>query len=113
MAPTGGLEPPPSGFVARCPLQLGDVDEMAPLTGLDPATSRSTGGCSSELSYSSVVRAPGLEPGLVPGKNRVPYQSGVARVVSREGIEPPVSEDDWVTARCAPWRDRLMGGDRM
>jgi hypothetical protein len=39
------------------------------------------------------VRAPGLEPGLVRGKSPVPYQSGVTRVVGREGIEPPVSID--------------------
>ena len=56
-----------------------------------------------------MVRAPGLEPGLVRGKSPVPYQSGVTRLgVGREGIEPPVSIDGWVTASCAPWRDRPM-----
>jgi hypothetical protein len=54
------------------------------------------------------VRAPGLEPGLVRGKSPVPYQSGVTRVVGREGIEPPVSIDISFTDCCAPWRDRPM-----
>ena len=31
-------------------------------------------------------------------------------MVGREGIEPPVSEDGWSTASCAPWRDRPMTG---
>lgn len=68
----------------------------------------STGSCSSRLSYGGVVRALGLEPSLVRGKSPVPYQSGVTRVVGRGGIEPPVSEDGWSTASCAPWRDRPM-----
>ena len=55
-----------------------------------------------------MVRALGLEPSLVRGKSPVPYLSGVTRVVGREGIEPPVSEDGWSTASCAPWRDRPM-----
>ena len=54
------------------------------------------------------VRALGLETSLVRGKSPVPYLSGVTRVVGREGIEPPVSEDGWSTASCAPWRDRPM-----
>jgi hypothetical protein len=68
----------------------------------------STGSCSGRLSYGGVVRALGLEPSLVRGKSPVPYLSGVTRVVGREGIEPPVSEDGWSTASCAPWRDRPM-----
>lgn len=52
------------------------------------------------------MRALGLEPSLIRGKSPVPYLSGVTRVVGREGIEPPVSEDGWSTASCAPWRDR-------
>ena len=40
----------------------------------------------------------------------MPYLSGVTRVVGREGIEPPVSEDGWSTASCAPWRDRPIRG---
>ena len=62
-----------------------------------------------------MVRALGLEPSLVRGKGPVPYQSGVTRVVGREGIEPPVSDDGWSTASCAPWRDRPVRdrcGDR-
>ena len=56
-----------------------------------------------------MVRAPGLEPGLVRGKSPVPYQSGVTRLgVGREGIEPPVSIDGCFTDSCAPWRDRPM-----
>ena len=62
--------------------------------------------CYHSLSYDGTVRALGLEPSLVRGKSPVPYQSGVARRVGREGIEPPVSEDGWSTASCAPWRDR-------
>ena len=58
------------------------------------------------------MRALGLEPSLVRGKSPVPYQSGVARRVGREGIEPPVSEDGWSTASCAPWRDRPNCGAR-
>lgn len=38
-----------------------------------------------------MVRALGLEPSLVRVKSPVPYQSGVTRMVGREGIEPPVS----------------------
>ena len=45
-----------------------------------------------------MVRALGLEPSLVRGKSPVPYQSGVTRMVGREGIEPPVSDDGWSTA---------------
>ena len=40
----------------------------------------------------------------------MPYRSGVTRIVGREGIEPPVSEDGWSTASCAPWRDRPACG---
>ena len=47
------------------------------------------------------MRALGLEPSLVRGKSPVPYQSGVTRVVGREGIEPPMSDDGWFTASCA------------
>ena len=57
-----------------------------------------------------MVRALDLEPSLVRGKGPVPYQSGVTRVVGREGIEPPLSEDGWSTASCAPWRDRPIAG---
>ena len=67
------------------------------------------------LSYGGRVRALGLEPSLVRGKSPVPYQSGVTRMVGRGGIEPPMSEDGWFTASCAPWRDRPMRdrcGDR-
>ena len=56
------------------------------------------------------MRALGLEPSVVRGKSPVPYQSGVTRAVGREGIEPPLSEDGWSTASCAPWRDRPMTG---
>ena len=55
-----------------------------------------------------MVRAPGLEPGLVRGKGPVPYPSGVTRAVGREGIEPPVSIDGCSTGSGAPWRDRPM-----
>jgi hypothetical protein len=81
---------------------------VAPPTGLEPVTFCSTGSCSGRLSYGGVVRALGLEPSLVRGKSPVPYRSGVTRVVGREGIEPPVSEDGWSTASCAPWRDRPL-----
>ena len=54
------------------------------------------------------MRALGLEPSLFRGKSPVPYLSGVTRAVGREGIEPPMSEDGWSTASCAPWRDRPM-----
>ena len=81
---------------------------MAPPTGFAPATSGLTGRRYHWLSYGGVVRALGLEPSLVRGKSPVPYLSGVTRVVGREGIEPPVSEDGWSTASCAPWRDRPM-----
>ena len=70
----------------------------------------------SRLPYSSVVRALGVEPSLVRGKSPVPYLSGVTRVghsepmVGRGGIEPPVSDDGWSTASCAPWRDRPVAG---
>ena len=47
------------------------------------------------------VRALGLEPSLFRGTSPVPHQSGVTRKVGREGIEPPMSEDRWFTARCA------------
>ena len=30
--------------------------------------------------------------------------------MGREGVEPPVSEDHWSTASCAPWRDRPISG---
>ncbi len=56
-----------------------------------------------------MVRALGLEPSLIRGKSPVPYPSGVTRIVGREGIEPSMSEDDWVTASCAPWRVRPYG----
>ena len=68
--------------------------------------------CYHSLSYDGTVRALGLEPSVIRGKSPVPYQSGVARRVGREGIEPPVSEDGWSTASCAPWRDRPNGGAR-
>ena len=89
------------------PYPLDHVD-VAPPTGLEPVTSCSTGRCSSQLSYGSVVRALGLEPSLRRSKSPVPYLSGVTRVVGREGIEPPVSVDGWTTASCAPWRVRPM-----
>ena len=47
------------------------------------------------------MRALGVEPNLFPLKRRVPCQVGVTRVVGREGIEPPVSEDCWFTASVA------------
>lgn len=87
----------------------------APPTGLAPATSGLTGRRYHWLSYGGRVRALGLEPSLVRGKSPVPYQSGVTRGVGREGIEPPVSNDGWSTASCAPWRDRPVRdryGDR-
>ena len=80
----------------------------APPTGLAPATSGLTGRRYHWLSYGGIVRALGLEPSLVRGKSPVPYLSGVTRIVGREGIEPPVSDDGWSTASCAPWRDRPM-----
>jgi len=97
------------------PSPFGHVD-VAPPTGLEPVTFCSTGSCSGRLSYGGIalramrssVRALGLEPSLVRGKSPVPDLSGVTRVVGREGIEPPVSEDGWSTASCAPWRDRPM-----
>ncbi len=94
-------------FRRPAPSPFGHVD-VAPPTGLEPVTFCSTGSCSGRLSYSGGVRALGLEPSLVRGKSPVPYLSGVTRVVGREGIEPPVSEDGWSTASCAPWRDRPM-----
>ncbi len=94
-------------FRRPVPSPFGHVD-VAPPTGIEPVTFCSTGSCSSRLSYGGVVRALGLEPSLVRGKSPVPYLSGVTRVVGREGIEPPVSEDGWSTASCAPWRDRPM-----
>ena len=101
-------------FRRPVPSPFGHVD-VAPPTGLEPVTFCSTGSCSGRLSYGGVVRALGLEPSLVRGKSPVPYLSGVTRVVGREGIERPVSEDGWSTASCAPWRDRPMskphGGD--
>lgn len=95
---------------------------IAPPTGLAPATSGLTGRRYHWLSYGGIVRALGLErsrrrveakrssprPSLVRGKSPVPYLSGVTRIVGREGIEPPVSDDGWSTASCAPWRDRPM-----
>ena len=66
------------------PHPFGHVD-VAPPTGLEPVTFCSTGSCSGRLSYGGVV-------------------------VGREGIEPPVSEDGWSTASCAPWRDRPIRG---
>lgn len=56
------------------------------------------------------MRALGLEPSLFRGKNPVPYLSGVTRMVGREGIEPPVSDDGWPTTRYAPWRVRPTWG---
>lgn len=94
-------------FRRPVPSPFGHVD-VAPLTGLEPVTFCSTGRGSGRLSYGGVVRALGLEPSLVRGKSPVPYLSGVTRAVGREGIEPPVSEDGWSTASCAPWRDRPM-----
>src|SRR5207244_9262450 len=38
---------------------------------------------------------------LVRGKSPVPYQSGVTRAVGRQGIEPRMSDDGWITASCA------------
>ena len=56
----------------------------------------------SPLGHVDVVRVLGLEPSLFRGKSPVPYRSGVARVVGRGGIEPPVSEDGWSTAQLRP-----------
>ena len=71
---------------------------------------RRDGRCCLCLSYEGMVRALGLEPSLTRGKGPVPYRLGVTRKVGRKGIEPPVSEDGWSTASCAPWRDRPNGG---
>ena len=54
------------------------------------------------------MRALGLEPSLVRGKSPVPYQSGVTRVVGRQGIEPRMSVDGWVTTSVRAMRDRPM-----
>jgi hypothetical protein len=94
-----GPAPCPLHYRGPVPSPFGHVD-VAPPTGLEPVTFCSTGSCSGRLSYGGVVRALGLEPSLVRGKSPVPYQSGVTRVVGREGIEPPVSKDGWSTASC-------------
>ena len=73
-----GVEPAISGFVDRRLLH----------------STTSTNCC-------CVVRALGLEPSLFRGKSPVPHQLGVTREVGREGIEPPMSDDRWFTARCA------------
>lgn len=110
-ASTAGLEPALTGFVDQGPLQLDDVDVV-----LLRATDRIRTDdllldrqLLSPLSYGGRVRALGLEPSVVRGKGPVPYQSGVTRMVGRGGIEPPLSDDGWSTASCAPWRDRPMG----
>lgn len=115
-ASTAGVEPAPSGFVDRRLDPFGHVDKTptasvggAPSTGLAPATCGVTGRCCLCLSYDGTVRALGLEPSLSRGKGPVPYRLGVTRKVGRKGIEPPVSEDGWSTASCAPWRDRPNG----
>jgi hypothetical protein len=65
-------------------------------------TSGLTGRCYHSLSYDGTVRALGLEPSLIQGKSPMPYQSGVARQVGREGIEPPVSERRLVYSQLRP-----------
>ena len=63
------------------------------------------------LSYGGMlVRALGLEPSLVRGKGPVPYQSGVTRIGGPGGNRTPCVGDGWITASCAPWRDRPIAG---
>jgi hypothetical protein len=69
------------------PHPFGHVD-VAPPTGLAPATSGLTDRHSSSLSYGGSVRALGLEPSLFRGKSPVPYQSGVTRTVDLPGAAP-------------------------
>ena len=88
----------------RCsrPLSYG---ERVSAAGVEPAISgfvdRRLLHSTTSTSCCCVVRALGLEPSLFRGKSPVPHQSGVTREVGREGIEPPMSEDRWFTARCA------------
>ena len=76
----------------------------------------STGSRSVRLSYGGVcsgsVRALGLEPSLVRGKGPVPYLSGMTRMWVGEESNPLCREDGWITASCAPWRDRPVRGLR-
>src|SRR5262245_342890 len=108
MDPTAGLKPATPRLVIACSLQLSYVGTGA-LYGVRTRGLRLDGPASTPLLQQGVVRALGLEPSLVRGKSPVPYQSGVARIVGREGIEPPVSDDGWFTASCAPWRVRPSG----
>ena len=103
---------------------MDDVDRCccAPPIGFEPTTFCSTGSCSGRLSYGGIALrrvakqgAPWASNPVLRVKSPVPYQSGVTREVGREGIEPPVSDDGWSTASCAPWRDRPVRdrcGDR-
>lgn len=107
---TAGVEPASPGFVGRCLDPLGHVDIGCGATGGTRTRDLRRDGPAlplAELRRLGGVRALGLEPSLVRGKSPVPYRSGVAREgVGREGIEPPVSDDGWSTASCAPWRVR-------
>lgn len=66
---------------------------------------------SSRSSSDACSEARGLEPSLFRGKSPVPYLSGVTRLLSWVGEEsnPLCRKDGWITASCAPWRDRPCG----
>ena len=64
------------------------------------------------LSSDGTVRALGLEPSLLRGKNPMPYQSGVTRKVGRDGMKPRVSKDGWSATSCALGRGRPNSGAR-
>ncbi len=90
---------------APCP--LGHVDEtrvpvraMAPSTGIEPATSHSTGGRSDQLSYDSISARPGSRTQSVPGQEpgALPVRRDAHWWAGRES-NPLLSDDAWRTTR--------------
>ena len=98
-------------FRKPAPSPFGHVD-MRAVDGTRTRILRRDGPALEPVELRQHVRALGLEPSLVPVKSRVPYPSGVTRVVGREGIEPLCRNDGCSTGSCAPWRDRPISESR-